>query len=181
MPSPRLASSFIALAGAVFIACSDQSPVTPEGISEGAGGPSRLAQAVPGLYTLTFVSGGQVVTTLPVGSEVALKAEVTDTSGAPARSGTVAFEYCSFKGLPPNDIDRVDEAPKEECEGGDGKWAHLLTVRVDASGIPLVGFGFVQTPRTIGFRFRYSGGQASGIGNGAASENFTWCPPTGCD
>jgi hypothetical protein len=181
MPRPKLVGFVVAaLAGAALVACSDESPMTPQTMSPGPGGPSRLTQYAPGTYTLSFVSRGQTVTSLPVGSEGALKAEVKSTFGALAQSGTVTFEYCSLKGGPPNDIDRSDEASKEACESGEATWAHLITLRVAPSGVPLVGFGVVQIPRTVGFRFRYTGGQASGIANGSASENFTWCPLTGC-
>jgi hypothetical protein len=185
--SPRnLVSLAVAvLAAGAFAACSDQSPVAPGIIPDGLGDPSLLSRPVPGSYELSFVNDdGQPVSTLPVcteGSvceELGLKASVKDASGVPAQSGTVIFEYCSFKGLPPNDIERADEAPKEACETGEATWAHLITVRVDASGdIPVVGFGLVFIPRTVGFRFRYLG-QGSGIANGASEpENFTWVNP----
>jgi hypothetical protein len=142
--------------------------------------PDLLGQALPGLYQLTFVSAGQTVTSLPVGSEVSLRARVESATGTPATSGTVTFQYCSLKGLPPNDITRADEAPKAACETGAGTWSRLITVKPDASGIPLVNFPAVTIPRTVGFRFRYSGGASAGIANGSAAEDFTWCPLTGC-
>jgi hypothetical protein len=173
----RLAGLIIpVVAGAAMVACSGQSPVGSEAVEA----PRSVVQALPGTYTLSFVSGGQTVTSLPVGSEVGLKAEVTDAFGAPAQNGSVTFEYCSFKGLPPNDITRADEAPKEACESGEADWARLTGVRVTASGVPLVGFGVVQIPRTVGFRIQYTGGQAIGIASGSASANFTWCPLSGC-
>jgi len=165
------------VAGAAMVACSGQSPVGLEAVEA----PRSAVQALPGTYTLSFVSSaGRTVTSLPIGSEVRLKAEVRDAFGAPAQSGRVTFEYCSLKGLPPNDITRADEAPKEACESGVAKWAHLIGVRVTTSGIPLVDFGVVQIPRTVGFRIRYTGGLASGIASGGASANFTWCPLSGC-
>jgi len=43
--------------------------------------------------------------------ELILAAHVTDAAGNAATSGTIAFDYCSYKGLPPNDITRADQAP----------------------------------------------------------------------
>jgi hypothetical protein len=184
--SPRNLVSLAAavLAAAAFVACADQSPVTPGTTPDGLRDPSLLSRPVLGSYELSFGSDDQHESSLPVcteGSvceELGLKASVKDASGVPAQSGTVIFEYCSFKGLPPNDIQRADEAPKEACETGEATWAHLITVRVDASGdIPVVSFGVVFIPRTVGFRFRYLG-QGSGIANGASEpENFTWVNP----
>jgi hypothetical protein len=190
MPRRKLACLIVAvLVAGAFVACSDQSPVAPGATPDGVGDASLLGKALLGLYQLSFVSGGQEVSSLPVctpGSvcqELGLKATVVDASGVPATSGTVAFEYCSFKGLPPNDPERADEAPREACKSGDGTWARLITVRVDASGnIPVVSFGVVFIPRIVGFRFRYTGGQGSGIANGeSAPENFRWCPVSGCE
>jgi hypothetical protein len=75
------------VAGAAMVACSGQSLVGLEAVEA----PRSAVQALPGTYTLSFVSGGQTVTSLPVGSEVALKAEVTDAFGAPAQSGRVTW------------------------------------------------------------------------------------------
>jgi hypothetical protein len=172
--------AFAVLGAAAFVACSDQSPVIPSATPDGLRDPSPLSRPIPGSYELSFVSGGQEVSNLPVCTEsvcqaLGLKASVEDASRVPAQRGTVIFEYCSFKGLPPNDIQRADEAPKEACQTGEATWAQLITVKVDASGnIPVVGFGVVFIPRTVGFRFRYLG-QGSGIANGVSEpENFTW-------
>jgi hypothetical protein len=183
--SPRnLASLTLSvLAAGAVVACSDQSPVTPGPTPDGLRGPGLLSRPIRGSYDLSFVSGGQEVSSLPVCTEsvceeLGLNASVDDVSGVPAETGSVIFEYCSFKGLPPNDIQRADEAPREACENGEGTWAHLITVKVDASGnIPVVSFGVVFIARTVGFRFRYLG-QGSGIANGVSEpENFTWVNP----
>jgi hypothetical protein len=94
----------------------------------------------------------------------------------------VIFQYCSYKGLPPNDIARADEAPTAACEDGSATWANLPRgVPVNASGDAYLDFGVVMIPRTVGFRFRYLG-QGSGIANGvSAPEDFTWCPVSGCE
>jgi hypothetical protein len=108
-------------------------------------------------------------------------AHVTNGAGAPAQRGSATFEYCSYKKLPPNDITRADEAPKEACEQRTASWASLGSVAVDAGTCPGLGtgnacynFGLVRIPRTVGFRFRFTG-QRSGIANGTSAPlNFTW-------
>jgi Tol biopolymer transport system component len=45
-------------------------------------------------------------------SPVILHAHIEDSTNNPANRGSVVFQYCSLKGRPPNDIDRVDEAPR---------------------------------------------------------------------
>jgi hypothetical protein len=148
------------------------------------------AQAVPGSYELSFhvLRNGilEPVSSLAVSSEeLILMAQVEDSARVPAQAGAATFEYCSFKGLPPNDITRPDEAPKEACDAGLARWARLTTVKLDAGTCPGFGagsacmnFGIVQIPRTVGFRFRYTG-QGSGIASGVSAEiNFTWTPAT---
>jgi len=184
---PRLT---LALLTAVSLAaCSGESLVSP---NPGAAMPgdlsARPSQGLPGVYDLSFtilISGGyQEVTSLPVGSaELLLKAYVADSLGNPASKGTVTFEYCSFKGGPPNDIERADEAPKEACEQGLARWSRLTSISVTAGRCPNLGtgyacmnFGIVQIPREIGFRIRYQP-QGSGIPAGmTVPENFTWTP-----
>jgi hypothetical protein len=138
-----------------------------------------LAKAVPGSYVLSFVdTSRQPISQLPVhDGELVLKGHVENLStGAPPRSGTIAFEYCSYKGLPPNDITRADEAPKEACDSGAASWKQLAGVPVDGSGDGYLDFGVVQIPRTVGFRFRYTG-QGSEIDKGVSlPANFTWIP-----
>jgi hypothetical protein len=177
----------VALFSALSVAaCSSQSPVTPSAAPVAEGSLSaRGSQAAPGIYELSFHAwlGGvlQEVSSLSVGSqELILRAHVTDSSGAPAQRGTVTFEYCSYKGLPSNDITRPDEAPKEACEQGSADWARLTSLPIN-SGCPTFGagnacmnFGFVRIPRVVGFRFRYSP-QGSGIAAGVSlSKDFTW-------
>jgi len=192
MLRPKLACLVVAAftAGALA-ACSDQSPVAPGAASDGTGAPRLLSQPVPGTYELSFfksgLSGLEPVSSLTVcaaGSvceELILGAHV-EASGAPAQSGMVIFQYCSYKGLPPNDIARADEAPSAACEDGSATWANLPRgVATDASGNAYLDFGLVMIPRTVGFRFRYLG-QGSGIANGvSASADFTWCPVSGCE
>jgi hypothetical protein len=144
---------------------------------------SLAAQGVLGSYILSFQdTNGNPVTTLPVCTaavceEMVLKAHIQDSSGNPAQRGLVIFQYCSLKGLPPNDITRPDEAPLEACENGSATWAHLGTFKVNESGDAFDDFGVVLIPRTVGFRFRYQG-QGSGIANSLSDppqgQNFTW-------
>ena len=183
--APRLA---LALFVAVSVAaCATESPVAPNsGTAAATDLSARRAQALPGMYDLSFNvfsgAGYLEVSSLPVRSkELILKAYVTDSQGQPAPKGTVTFEYCSFKGGPPNDIDRADEAPKEACEQGLASWSRLTSVSVTAGRCPYVGtgyacmnFGTVVIPREIGFRIRYEP-QGSGIPAGMSGpENFLW-------
>jgi hypothetical protein len=180
-----------AFTAGALAACSDQSPVAPGAAFDDADTPRLLSQSVPGTYELSFfksgLSGLEPVSSLTVcaaGSvceELILGAHV-EASGVPAQSGTVIFQYCSYKGLPPNDVARADEAPSAACENGSASWANLPPgVPVNASGDAYRDFGLVMIPRTVGFRFRYLG-QGSGIANGvSAPEDFTWCPVSGCE
>ncbi len=122
------------------------------------------------------------VSSLPVlSNEMILRAYIYDAFGAPARSGTVVFEYCSYKGRPPNDIERADEAPKEACDAGIASWRRLRSVDVAIPNCPgfgignaCVNFGIVRIPRDVGFRFRF-GGKRLDIDPGvSAAANFTW-------
>jgi hypothetical protein len=153
MPRRKLACLIVAvLVAGAFVACSDQSPVAPGTTPDGVGDLSLLSQPVPGTYELSFFKSGpsglEPVSSLPVcieGSgaceELILGAHV-EASGAPAQSGAVIFQYCSFKGLPPNDIERADEAPSAACADGSATWANLpANVRVNASGDAYLDFG----------------------------------------
>lgn len=168
------------LAGLAFlacitsIACSDQSPVTPPAVSDAQVASARIP-ATPGCYTLSFSSRGQPVTTLVAGTaELNLLAHVDNCAGTPADRGSVTFQYCSYKGLPPNDITRADEAPASACAAGTAKWANLLSVSVNSSGDAGMNFGVVIIPRTVGFRFKYSV-QGGSIASGVSSPvDFTW-------
>jgi hypothetical protein len=183
--APRLV---VALLGAVSAgACATESPVGPSPSSVMAGEQhAKGSQAAPGVYDLSFnvFQNGtyQEVSSLPVRSqELILKAYVADSTGGPARKGSVTFEYCSYSGGPANDIDRPDEAPLEACAEGTATWARLASMSVTAGRCPLLGngyacvnFGVVQIPRDVGFRIRYEP-QGSGIAAGMTlPENFTW-------
>ena len=171
-----------------FAGCSNQTPLAPAAAAGGAGELSaKPSAAPPGVYTLTFmarVDGTlQEVTNLPVQTaELILKASVMSSTGSAAQAGTVTFEYCSYKGGPPNDITRADEAPKEACEQGTASWARLRSLYASSEcpalepepGYACLGFGIVRLPRDVGFRFRYAS-QGSGIASGMSqSRNFTW-------
>ena len=168
--------------------CSNQTPLAPSAAAGGAGELSaKPAAAAAGIYNLTFmayVDGTlQEVTSVPVQTaELILKASVTSSTGSAAQAGTVTFEYCSYKGGPPNDITRADEAPKEACEQGTASWARLRSLYVSSecpalepeTGYACLGFGIVRLPRDVGFRFRYAS-QGSGIASGTSqAKNFTW-------
>jgi hypothetical protein len=143
---------------------------------------SLAAQPVPGSYELSFLNSAlEPVSSLPVCTqsaceELILKAHIEDGSGVPAQRGVATFQYCSLKGLPPNDITRADEAPSAACETGAGTWANLAGLKVNESGDAYLDFGVVLIPRTVGFRFRYIG-QGGGVANGvSAPMDFTWVP-----
>ena len=178
----------VVLSATSLIACSNQSPVSPGGVAaSGSLDAKPSSGGVPGVYDLTFwarVGGAyQEVSSLPVlSAELILKAEVADLSGNPATTGTVSFEYCSYGGRP-NDITNADEAPKEACEQGQGKWARLgsWTVGVGGGNCLAIGagsacfnFGVVRIPRTIGFRFRYAQQKGSIAGGTSPARNFVW-------
>ena len=152
-------SSMLCFVGALAAsACSVQSPVEPTVTGAAATTALTAVQSVPGVYTLTFHDHtGAEVASLPVMNELILKAHVTDALGQPAEAGSVTFEYCSRTGGPPNDITRADEAPMAECAAGTARWRRLWSLAVNQSGEAAMNFGFVQIPRTIGFRFQYRG------------------------
>ncbi len=180
--------AIVVLATATLVACSEHSPVAPTTpsvavesgptIGSGQSQVTPAAGAVPGSYVLSFVdTSRQPVLQLPVDDgDLVLKAHVQNSAGVPATGGSVTFEYCSLKGRPPNDITRADEAPLEACATGDAVWKRLGNAAVGAltAGDAYLDFGVVHIPRTVGFRFRFTG-QGSGIANStSAPENFTW-------
>lgn len=183
----RVSQFVVAVLCGASAACSSESPVSPSPSSVAPEAlEARSALAAPGVYDLSFnvwIGGTfQQVSSLSVSSqELILMAHVTDSSGASAQRGTVTFEYCSYKGLPPNDITRADEAPKAACDQGLADWARLTSVAVNAGRCPGLGagyacmvFGIVRIPRTVGFRFRYSP-QGSGIPGGMSEfKDFIW-------
>jgi hypothetical protein len=139
------------------------------------------AQPIPATYGIDFVNSDlEVVSTLTVctesgGEELILHAHI-ETSSGPAQGGMVVFQYCSFKGLPPGDITRADEAPSAACADGSATWANLTVVPVSGSGDAYMNFGCVRIPRTVGFRYKYLG-QETGIKKGVGGPaDFTWEP-----
>jgi len=151
-----------------------ESPVT---LAEQSSLVTPTAQAIEGSYDLMFLDPRThaEVTNEPFGEAVILHAHIEDSSNIAADRGLVVFQYCSRNG-PPNDINRVDEAPKGECETGDANWARLGSVPVDAFGNAELEFCCPMITPTIGFRFRYLG-QGSGILSFTiAGENFNWGP-----
>ena len=159
----------VPLVGLVLAACT-QSPMAPDAPSANLGSQVQLeARAVPGTYDISFLKATQsgpqpIVNTLGVGETLALKAEIRDSAGLPAAAGTVAFQVCKRDN---------DFAPSSACEGAGGKWSTLLTIHFDA-GAPAVHFGSCSTPRTIGFRVRFSG-QKTGIANGVSpARDVSW-------
>lgn len=184
MSRSRIKTLLVSGVACCAIGCADRSPISPS-TSAAAGGDvsARPGTATPGRYELSFYAdriGGWVsVTSMPVlTDELILAAHVTSSSGVAATSGTVTFEYCSYKGLPPNDITRADEAPLEACADGSAAWARLTATGLGCPqlgpGYACMDFGIVRIPRKIGFRFRFSG-QKSGIASGASEpQNFEW-------
>jgi len=181
----RKLSTFLRAAAMTLFA----SAVIVTALMLGAHSFAQSNQAVsPGFYQLNFevYSGGVYtpVSSLPVLSrELILRAYVEDSARVPAQNGTAAFEYCSYKSLPPGDIERADEAPKEACDAGIARWRRLGSRDVNAGSCPHLGvgnacfnFGIVRIPRDVGFRFKFSG-KRSGIDSGVSeAANFTWTP-----
>ncbi|HEV8217556.1 MAG TPA: hypothetical protein VGP95_17020 [Gemmatimonadaceae bacterium] len=163
---------------ATLLGCSSESPVTVA--PNAVGGTAEFAAAAAGVYELSFFTTSlQPVTTLPACtqspcSELVLGAHVESATGAPAQSGSVSFQYCSYSGLPPNDITRADEAPSSACANGTARWKSLTSVSVNASGNAFMDFGIVRIARTVGFRFKFTG-QKNGIASGVSGpRDFTW-------
>jgi hypothetical protein len=163
-------------------ACATDLPVSPtrraaEQVPAGASGDvATMVRAPEGIYQLSFLDRNlQPIASLSAGDgELILGAHVSDRNGDAARRGRVVFQYCSLRGLPPNDITRPDEASSAACETGSGTWATLTGVELNASGDAYVNFGVVLIPRTVGFRFRYVA-QGSGIASGETDPaDFTW-------
>lgn len=153
-----------------LIACSAQAPVAPSASEALTGDLSAQGGAsAPGTYVISFLSdgGGPLVNDmLNVGQSLALKATVTDAAGRLATQGAVAFEYCSFKGEP---------APKASCESGRGAWKHHMTMQMDEAGFPPQShWGTCSTPRSIGFRFRYTARGSAISAATSASKDATW-------
>ena len=191
MSHPALAGVVVAVLGCLAVGCSAESPVRPDTQPGGAASlAAKPGAGSPGVYELEFYKfgpgGPAQVSSMPVLSgELILAAHVTSSTGSLATAGSVTFEYCSYKGGPPNDITRADEAPKEACETGSATWARLTSVKLTSVGCPGFGpgfppgyacmnFGVVRIPRDVGFRFRYAT-QVAGLASGASVPlNFTW-------
>ena len=104
---------------------------------------------VVGTYELFFVFDGELV----------LRAHIEDGQGNVATDGIVVFQYCSLKGLPPNDITQPDETSSAACADGTGRWRKLnARAEVNADGDAFLNFGTVSVVNVIGFRYRYSQG-----------------------
>lgn len=167
MERNRIRAGALLAATFALVACADRSPVAP------IAGPDGVAMAVEkpatGTYVISFLKEtstglAPAADAEPVGTYLVLKSEVRDASGNLAQSGTVKYEYC---------VSRGDYAPSAVCNSGAGSWRRLLSMDVDPVG-SLVGFGACTTPRTIGFRFTFSG-RSSGIASATSqSKDFTW-------
>ena len=153
-----LAGLLVSLSTISASACSHELPVTPSDapalVPTFVEAAVPLAQAIPGQYDLDFEFDVELI----------LHAHVSDFEGTPAAGGSVHFQYCSYKGGPPNDIESPDEAPSSACADGSGTWANVGRVGVDAAGDASLNFGVVSVVDVIGFRYRYVG-QGSGIAN----------------
>jgi hypothetical protein len=99
----------------------------------------------------------------PVRSFLVVRSEVRDDAGVLATVGKVTYEYCWSRG---------DYAASAVCANGSGSWKRLRTMDVDPVGSRF-GFGSCSVPRTIGFRFTYSGRGTIAPGTSAARD-FTW-------
>ena len=128
----------------------------------------------PGSYLLSCfmepVTGQQPCRTgneIPLGTALVLDAQVTDSSGNPAKRGALIFQDCLLNGVP---------APSIQCDAGSGNWSNIERLRIPDPSVVgwRIGYGSPSTPTTIGFRFRYLG-PGSGIANGISnSMDVTW-------
>ncbi len=161
----RKSARFVALtlAAAAAVACTEQSPVAPLEIPDDI---SRAVHGASGTYVLTFfkeTSTGlaPAADAEPVRTYLVLGSEVRDLSGNLINVGKVTYQYCWSNG---------DYAPSASCNSGSGSWRRQLAVTVGTK----VGFGWCSTPRTIGFRFTFSG-RGSGVADGVSQgRDFTW-------
>jgi len=152
------------VAAAATGACAEHVPLAPDA----ATAPISLALGVAGTYELTFHTSRsywEPVWSVPVGTEVMVRATVRDAAGALATSGSVTLERCTLAGSP---------APSAACAGGGGSWKRVMSVRMDPSGFPPTMEGArCSSPRSIGFRFRYSGSSAIASGTSQARD-ISW-------
>jgi hypothetical protein len=145
-----------------------------------------IVKSAPGTYELSFLThNNQPIpeSTLFVGEELVLKAHVEDSFQSPALRGSVTFQVCSRRGG--RSLFQMDPAPSRECDvEGTGTWISLITMKVDAGTCPgagpgnaCVNFGYISSPRTIGFRFRYAE-QGSGIASAISQpKDASWVLP----
>jgi len=167
MKRSRIKSVALLATAFALVACSE-SPVAPITAPDDVA-MARVAAAATGSYAISFLM--ETSTGLapagdaqPVGTYLVLKSEIRDAAGNLATSGSVKYEYCVSKG---------DYAPAAVCNSGAGSWRRLLSTSIDPVG-QLVGFGFCTTPRSIGFRFTFSG-RSSGIASATSeARDFTW-------
>ena len=169
----NLSTLIVAAIGSAMVACSDRSPVEPDT-------PPPPGQPVSGSYQLGFFREGpgglEPVSSLPFLQELILRAHVEDSSGRPATTGTVTFQYCSLNGRPKDDITNIDEAPIEACADGTATWTPLVDFRLNGSGAATMNFGFVRVTPVIGFRFRYANKGGGIAGGDSAPANFMFHP-----
>ena len=162
------------ISSGVLASCAD--PVTTPSSADPSSFATSAGKSVAGFYELNFLnSAHQPVTSLAFGQAVRIQAVITDQFGQPAQGGSVAFQYCSLRGYPTDDITRIDETPFEACDvTGAGRWRTLGTTTVNSAGTALYIFCCPQLTPTIGFRFKYSS-QGSGIKDHTSpGENMNW-------
>jgi len=145
--------------------CSE--PAAP-GLDDTPAAARFINDALPGSYELFFMIETptglmSVDNNAPVRSFLVLRSAVKDNSGVLATVGKVTYEHCWSKG---------DYAPSAVCAAGLGSWKRLYTMSVDLVGSRF-GFGSCSTPRTIGFRFTYTGRGAISSGT-SVQRDFTW-------
>ena len=157
----RLARLLLPAAAGVAIACSDQSPTGPAGLSEDVAAARGGTATVPGIYTMS---------TRMTSEGLVLEARVQYAStGAPATGGEAKFYVCRIGNAP---------APASACVSGAGRWSFEGTAGIIGSGLK-AGFAFRlfgQCPAgtTVGFYFRYSA-QRTGIADGqSAPVDYTY-------
>ena len=151
-------------------ACSGDAPVAPSASAPTVGARNEVAAkaAAAGTYEISFLKETRqglepIVNTLNIGEYLVLKSQVKDASGVLAEEGLVTYEYCSLNNV---------KVKSSECDSGRGHWTRLMSMSVDPIG-SLAGFGSCSKPRTIGFRFRFTGG--GDIANGvSASRDVSW-------
>src|SRR4026209_3024370 len=125
-----------------FAACSDQSPVAPQGVNGGLQS-ARPSGGTPGTYTMLFRP-------TPSGLSIILDAYVTDATANPALGGSAVFPFCATRGKP---------APSAVCNSGSGRWARVGTAGIISGGTEVGHALRVYDPApqsvgtTIGFRF----------------------------